>query len=172
MQIANNKLIRNRAPIRQQSEVQPRIWTTLAGAQWDNQTDGMLRLMQWGATSYSILAGLDAAIDLHVSLGSRRVQDRVIALNRRLREGLDGIRAVTVHSPRHPDMMTGTSIWGVEGMTGFDLQEALWREARVRVRAAGAGTPPGVRQCCHICATMEEVDRSVAAARVIAARAG
>ncbi|HSA55761.1 MAG TPA: aminotransferase class V-fold PLP-dependent enzyme [Gemmatimonadaceae bacterium] len=152
------------------NDVQPRIWTTLAGAQWDNQTDGMLRLMQWGATSYSILAGLHAAIDLHTSLGSRRVQDRVIALNQRLREGLDGIRGVTVHSPRHPDMMTGTSIWGVEGMTGVDLQEALWREARVRVRAAGDGTPPGVRQCCHICATMEEVDRSVAAARVIAGR--
>jgi isopenicillin-N epimerase len=146
---------------------QPRWWTTLAGLNWDNHDDGMFRFMQYGAANASLLAGYEAALDFHLALGPGRVHERVIELTRRLREGLEQIEGVTIRSPRHPDMLTGITAWSLDDIPGFELQEALWHEARVRVRAAG-DFPTAVRQCCHIYTTMADVERSLAATRVIA----
>ena len=130
----------------------------------------MFRFMQWGVTNASLLAGAEAAIRFHETIGAKRIEERAIALTTRLRAGLDSIANVTIYSSRHPAMLTGTTIWGIDGVAARDLQEALWTEAKVRVRAAGAGTPPSVRQCCHVYTTMADVDRSVAAARLLAQR--
>jgi isopenicillin-N epimerase len=145
-------------------DVQPRFWTTLASSQWDNHEDGMFRLMQYGTGNLSLLVGLEAAVDFHQALGPARVEERLLALSRRLRAGLAGIDGVVNHSPAHESMMTGTTIWGVRGTSGQALQDALWAEARIRVRASG----DGVRQCCHVYTTMADVERSLAATALIA----
>lgn len=150
-------------------EARDRFWTTLAGVQWDNHSDGMYRFMQYGAASGSLLAGLEAAMDFHISIGPERIERRVLALTRRLRDGLQNIDGVTIHSPQHPEMLTAMTTWGLHGMPGFELQESLWSEAKVRVRAASHGVP-AVRQCCHINTTMREVERSLDATRALAAR--
>jgi isopenicillin-N epimerase len=149
-------------------DVQPRFWTTLASTEWDNGEVGMYRLMQYGTGNLSLLVGLERAIDFHAAIGSRRVEDRNIALTRRLREGLDAIAGVTIHSPRPESMLTGTTMWSMHGLTGGELQDGLWHDAKVRVRAVD----PGVRQCCHIYTTMADVERSLAATRALAARRG
>jgi isopenicillin-N epimerase len=152
-------------------DMQSRFWTTLAGVEWDNHEDGMYRFMQYGALSGSLLAGLEAAIDFHNAIGAKRIEERVISLTRRLREGLASIPGVRIDSPLHPDMITGMTTWGIGDMPGFELQEALWSRARVRVRAAGGGGA-AVRQSCHICTLAADVDRSIRAARDIAHRSG
>jgi isopenicillin-N epimerase len=147
-------------------DAQANFWTTLASTEWDNREAGMYRLMQYGTGNLSLLVGLEQAIDFHVAIGSRRVEERNIALTRRLREGLDAIPGVTIHSPRHEAMLTGTTMWSMVGKTGGELQEGLWQAAKVRVRAVD----PGVRQCCHIYTTMADVERSLEATRALAAR--
>ncbi|HSJ24793.1 MAG TPA: aminotransferase class V-fold PLP-dependent enzyme [Longimicrobiales bacterium] len=146
-------------------DAQPRFWTTLASTNWDNHDDGAYRFMQYGTGNLSLLVGLERAIDFHQAIGSEAVEARNITLTRRLREGLAGIPGVTIHSPSHPDMVTGTTIWSLAGVSGGELQDALWSAAKVRVRSSDGG----VRQCCHICTTMADVERSVQATRALAA---
>ena len=146
-------------------EVQPRVWSTLASEHWDDHADGGFRLMQQGTANRSLLRGVDAALDVHLALGAARVEARALALADRLCAGLQAVRGVTVTSPRHPAMRTGTVLWQVAGMDAPALQERLWQLARVRVRAWG----PAVRQCCHVYNLEEEIDRTVAAARRLAA---
>jgi selenocysteine lyase/cysteine desulfurase len=122
--------------------------------------------MQYGTGNLSLLVGLEKAIELHQAIGPERVEARNIALTRTLRSGFDEIGGVTIHSPRHEAMLTGTTIWSLAGVSGAELQEALWRDARIRVRASDGG----VRQCCHIYTTMADVERSVDATRRLAAR--
>lgn len=148
------------------SEVLPRLWPTLASSEWDNYEAGALRLMQYGTGNLSLLVGLDKALDFHLAIGSDRVEQRIIGLADRLRAGLRPIKGVTIRSALHPQLTSATTIWGVDGVTAGDLQDRLWNDSRIRVRAMGDGL--SVRQCCHIYNSEQEVDRTIAAARAMA----
>ena len=143
----------------------PRVWTTLASTEWDNQNVGAYRLMQYGTGNLSLLKGLEKAIDFHVAIGPARVEERVVGLADRLRAGLQQIKGVRIHSSLHPELRSATTIWGLDALPGPQLAEALWKRAKVRVRSQGAH---GVRHCCHIYNSEAEVDRALAAARTLA----
>jgi isopenicillin-N epimerase len=145
-------------------DVQPRVWSTLASGEWDNHAAGAYRLMQYGTGNLSLLVGLAKAADFHLELQPARVQQRVLALADRLRDGLEDIAGVTITSPLHPALRSATTIWQVRGRSGEQVQDALWEGGRVRVRSMGAG----VRQCCHIYNLEDEVDRSLELTRRIA----
>ena len=147
-------------------EALPRIWTTLASTEWDNHTAGAYRLMQYGTGNLSLLKGLDQAIDFHAAIGPKRVEERILALADRMRDGLQRIDRVRILSSLHPGVRSATTIWGIEGKTGPFIQDALWDRAKVRVRSMGDA---GVRHCCHIYNLEEEVDRALTTIRAIAA---
>lgn len=146
-------------------DVLPRVWTTLASSEWDNHAGGAVRLMQYGTGNLSLLVGLEQAIDFHATIGSRRVEERVLALANRLRAGLQQTPRVRITSPLHPALLSATTVWQVDGMTGEHVQDALWERARVRVRSMGTG----VRQCCHIYNSEAEVDRTLQTVRAFVA---
>ncbi|HEX5830086.1 MAG TPA: aminotransferase class V-fold PLP-dependent enzyme [Gemmatimonadaceae bacterium] len=146
-------------------EVQARLWTTLASARWDDHADEGFRLMQHGTASRSVLEGFDAALDFHAALGGATVEARALALGARLRAGRLAVPGVRVTSPLAPELLTGATVWAVDGLTGTALQERLWMRGRIRVRSQGAG----VRQCCHLYNLPEELDRTLALAAELAA---
>jgi len=149
----------------------PGMWATLASSNWDNYRDGALRLMQIGTGNLSLLKGFDAAIEFHNRIGPDRVQARIFSLADRLRAGLRQIPQVTIWSPQHPEMMSGTTVWSLAGHNAMELMDGMWDRSKVRCRAMG--DPYGVRQCCHIYNSPEEVDRTLATVRqMIAGRRG
>jgi selenocysteine lyase/cysteine desulfurase len=141
----------------------PQLWTTLASSEWDNQKVGAYRLMQYGTGNLSLLKGFEAAVDFHMNLGPGRVEQRVVSLANRLRAGLQKLPEVVFYSRLHPELASATTNWGIRGLNGGQIMDALWERQRIRVRASGQG----VRQCCHIYNSPGEVDRTVAAARLL-----
>jgi isopenicillin-N epimerase len=145
-------------------EVQPRVWSTLASTEWDNHNVGAYRLMQYGTGNLSLLVGLEKAVDFQNELQPARIEERVLMLASRLRAGLQQIPKVTITSPMHPALQSATTVWGMAGLTGGEIQDALWENAKVRVRSMGTG----VRHCCHIYNLESEVDRALEHARKLA----
>jgi isopenicillin-N epimerase len=141
----------------------PEIWATLASATWDDYRAGAFRLMQIGTGNLSLLKGYEAAIDFHNRIGPARVEARIMALAGRLRAGLQQIPQVTIHSPTHPELVSGTTVWSLAGFTGEQLMDGLWTRAKIRCRSMG--DPWGVRQCCHIYTLMDDVDRTLETVR-------
>lgn len=144
----------------------PHLWATIASGQWDNYRDGAFRLMQVGTGNLSLLKGYEAAIEFHNRIGPSRVALRILALADRLRAGLRQIPQVAISSPQHPELVTGTTVWSLAGYHAPDLMDQLWTRAKVRCRSMG--DPWGVRQCCHIYNSPEEVDRTLETARRLA----
>lgn len=142
-----------------------RVWTTLASSQWENHDDDGYRLSQRGTGSMSMQVGLDAALDFHIGLGSKRVLDRIQYLGDRLRAGLRSIPKVKIYSPEDPKMCAGITVYGVEGMDGGKLQDEMWNRGRLRPRASGG---VGVRHSTHIFNSPEEIDKSIAIVRALA----
>lgn len=143
----------------------PDVWATVVSGQWDNYHDGMLRFVQIGTGSLSSLKGYEAAVDFHTRIGKERVAARIMGLADRLRAGLAQIPGARITSPTHPELTSATTIWALAGWQPGQLMDALWDRAKIRCRAMGEG----VRQCCHIYNLPEDVDRTLATARRLAA---
>jgi len=64
---------------------------------------------------------------------------------------------------QHPELVSATTVWSLEGYTGAQLMDELWSRAKVRCRSMG--DPWGVRQGCYLCNLPEDVDRTLATVR-------
>jgi selenocysteine lyase/cysteine desulfurase len=150
------------------SDKLPGVWATLASATWDDYKSGAYRLMQIGTGNRSMLKGYMAAIEFHNRIGPARVEARIMALADHLRAGLQQIPQVTIHSPVHPELTSGTTVWSLAGYSAGDLMDGLWERAKVRCRSMG--DPMGVRQCCHIYTLTDDVDRTLETVKRMARR--
>jgi selenocysteine lyase/cysteine desulfurase len=144
------------------------VWTTLASSEWDNHKDGAYRLMQYGTGNLSLLVGLEAAIDFHLRIGPDRVEQRIVGLANRLREGLQKIKGATIFSPVHSELAGAMVTYGVDGLTGTQLQDELWNRKKLRPRSVGEG----VRTSVHIYNSPEEIDAMLEIVRALAVRQG
>jgi selenocysteine lyase/cysteine desulfurase len=139
------------------------VWSSLASHQWDNHADNGYRFTQRGTGSMSLMVGVEAALDFHFSLGPERVQKRIQYLGDYLRAGLRKIPKVKMFSPDDNSMCAGITVYGIEGVGGQQLQDEMWKRARLRPRASTGG----VRQCTHIFNSPEEIDKSLAIVRAL-----
>jgi selenocysteine lyase/cysteine desulfurase len=134
------------------------VWTTLTSSEWNNYRDGAYRLMQYGTGNLSLLKGLEAALDFHLRIGPDRVQQRIVGLANRLRDGLQKINGVTIFSPVHPELAGAIVTYRVDRLTGPQLQDELWKK---KIRARSMGDEHGVRQSVHIYNSPEEIDATL-----------
>ncbi|HEY5690608.1 MAG TPA: aminotransferase class V-fold PLP-dependent enzyme [Cyclobacteriaceae bacterium] len=135
------------------------VWTTVASAQWDNHEDDGYRFTQRGTGNFSILFGLDAALDFYFEVGHDRWTDRVKYLGDRLRNGLAKNKKVKFYNPKDPSMCAGISVYNIDGLTGTKLQDAYWEKGRMRPRSTG--DVYGVRHSTHIFNSEKEIDRAI-----------
>jgi len=135
------------------------IWTTIASGRWDSHEDEGFRFTQRGTGNFPVLKGLEASIDFHDEIGAQKVYDRIKFLGSRLRTGLRKINKVKIYSPEAEDMCAGITVYNVQGMTGYQLQEEFWTRGRMRPRASGAEF--GVRHCTHIFNSEAEIDKAL-----------
>lgn len=136
------------------------VWTTVASAQWDNHEDDGYRLTQRGTGNFSILFGLDAALDFYFEVGHERWTDRVKFLGDRLRTGLAKNKKVKFFHPKDPAMCAGISVYTIEGLTGTQIQDGYWAKGKMRPRSMG--DVYGVRHSTHIFNSEAEIDRAIA----------
>lgn len=136
-------------------EVQPLFWNTLASGRIDRDEPGAFRFMQHGTGSPAILDGLSAAIGFMERVEIERIARWDRMLTDRLREGLASIPGVIFFSPRDPAFAAGITTFGVEGVDGRELQEALWARG-IRVRAQSGER---VRLCAHLYVSPEDIDQ-------------
>jgi isopenicillin-N epimerase len=151
-----------------QSDRMKDVWTTVASGRWDYHDDEGFRFTQRGTGSFSILKGLEAALEFHTAIGGDRVYDRIKFLGMRLRDGLRKIENVQIFSPNDESMCAGISVYKVNGLTGAQLQDAYWERKRMRPRSMGPDY--GVRHCTHIFNSEKEIDEALALVRELAKR--
>ena len=146
------------------SDRQKDLWATLASASWNDYDpkDGAFRFMQYGTGNLSLLVGLDAAIDFYQHIAAERVEQRVMELSNRLRNGLQKIDRAKIYSPTHPALACGIVTWGLTGVKGAQLMDELWNRGKIRVRAVDDAA---VRQSTHLYNSPEEIDATLEIAR-------
>lgn len=142
------------------------LWTTVASYRWDNHDDEGFRFTQRGTGNFSVLEGLDAALDFYFQIGPDKAYERIKFLGDRLREGLRKINKVKIYSPADNVMCAGITVYNIDGFTGTRLQDTFWEKAKMRPRASGDAF--GVRHCTHIFNSVEEIDKALSIVKQLA----
>ena len=117
------------------------------------------RFTQRGTGNPALLVGLEAAIDFHNKIGPEKVTQRIKYLGDYLRDGLKKIENVEIRSSIHPDMCAGVTTYRVKGLTGQELQDAMWERGKLQPRAMGGDE--GIRHSTHIFNTIAEIDKAL-----------
>lgn len=136
----------------------PKIHTTLASYQWDNIEDHGFRLTQRGTGNPSTIIGLEAALDFHNEIGPKKVTNRIKYLGDYLRAGLKKIKKVTIYSSTHPKMCAGITTYGIDGVSGVDLQNEMWKRRKLQPRSVGEKM---IRHSVHIYNQEHEIDAAL-----------
>jgi selenocysteine lyase/cysteine desulfurase len=142
------------------------LWTTVSSYQWNNREDEGFRFTQRGTGNYSVMIGMDAALDFHNEVGPQRVYDRIKFLGSYLRDGLRKMPKVKIFSPADEAMCAGITVYNVAGLTGARLQDEFWNRGRMRPRSQGDEF--GVRHCTHIYNSEQELDKALGIVNALA----
>jgi selenocysteine lyase/cysteine desulfurase len=134
------------------------IWSTLASYNWDNEDDHGFRLMQNGTGNPAQITGYEAAVDFYNAIGEERWLSRIKELGMHLRNGLKGMKHVTIHSSTNEEMAAGITTYAVEGLTGPELQKTMWEKERLQPRSVGKEF---LRHSTHIYNSKKEIDRAL-----------
>lgn len=135
-----------------------RVWTTIAGGEWDFRDDVGRRFTQIGTGNQSLSKGFEAALDFLERIGMQTIYSRIKALGDRLRTGLQKIDGVTIQSSIEDTMCAGITNYTVPGWHPADAVKHLYATDKIMPRA----TAKGIRQSLHIYTTFDDVDRTLA----------
>ncbi|MCC6672304.1 MAG: aminotransferase class V-fold PLP-dependent enzyme [Planctomycetes bacterium] len=141
-------------------EAAPKVWTTLASSEWNNQDDPGRRFMQIGTGNMSLHKGFEAALDFVDRIGLAAMQARIRQLGDAFRKALVAMPHVHIRSATHPQLCAGIVTFTVDGWEARALHEHLWREHRLMPRSIGEF---GVRASFHVYDTLADVQRFTAA---------
>ena len=139
-------------------DVQPRFWVTLASSHLVDDETGAFRFMQYGTGSVPVVDGLMAALKFMEAIGIDRIERWDLMLANRLRDGLAQIRNARLVSPSDRRLASAITTFAVTGVTGRQLQDALWAK-KIRVRAQGQTVDRPVRLSAHLYVSPADIDR-------------
>jgi selenocysteine lyase/cysteine desulfurase len=142
-------------------EWRTKLWPTLASGGWDDMSLGAHRFNHMGTIDESRLAGLDAALRLHETIGADAIAERIQELDSLLLAGLRDVRRVRLRSPETPALGVGLISFTVDGIESLDLQRRLG-EANVRTRVVSEYDYGWMRLSPHVYNTVADVERVVA----------
>ena len=119
-----------------------------------------------GYHSFEHQWALNTAFELHEQLGKRRVQDRIHALNRQLKEGLRTIRNVRLITPMSDQLSAGITCFMIGSLPAQTVIDKLFEKSIVGsvtpYKASYARLTPGLMN------SEAEVERALEAVRAIA----
>lgn len=146
-------------------DLAPSVWTCMPSSVWDNHEDEGFRFTQRGTDNSAMMVGFEAAIDFHNKIGPKRITDRIKFLGDYLREGLKSSDIFEIESSVHPAMCAGLTTYGVKGIPGKDLQNEMWKRAKLQPRAVGE---KHIRFSTHFYNSEKEIDKALEVAEQLA----
>ena len=141
------------------NEVVDRVWATIASGGWDAEGTAA-RLETLSQRALPLTFALGEAIDFQSRIGKDRIERRVQTLATRLKEGLQSINGVRLHTSMDPYLSCGLTAFSVEGVEAESIVNWLREKYNIIIRTIGserAGTR-GVRVSTHIFHRDADVD--------------
>lgn len=116
-------------------EVMDRIWCTIATEGWDDTKIRAERFQRIGSSNVPAIAGMRAAVELANQIGMDRIEKRHRAMADYILSEMLKRGAQSWTSP-DPALRCGIATVTVAPVKMPDLEKALWKEKKIRIRGA------------------------------------
>ncbi|MDP2284066.1 MAG: aminotransferase class V-fold PLP-dependent enzyme [Pseudohongiella sp.] len=137
-----------------------RVWPGVVASGWGNgpetRLSGARKFESLGQRDDAALAALSVAARIHDSIGSARIEQRIVQLSQHLKGGVQSLGLPLV-TPLDTTLSFGVVVVQTQAGQGGPLSNRLYEEFGI----AGAGTG-GLRLCPGIYNTLTHVDRALA----------
>ena len=112
-----------------------------------------------GFHSFEHRWALDEAFKFHLAIGKDRIAGRIHELNRQLKEGLAGMKHVTLHTPMADGLSAGIVCFEVDGMSPEQVVQALRR--KLILASVTPYATKYARLSPSLLTSLEEVDKTL-----------
>ena len=140
-------------------DVQDRIWPTIATSGWDTYKTAQ-RYETLSQRADALALALGEAIEFQNRIGRARIERRIHTLAAHLRNRLQDIPGLRLHTNTDHYLSAGLTAFSIKGVNGGELVDYLREKHNIVVRTIGSeqkGTL-GVRVSTHIFVTLKDVD--------------
>jgi len=146
-------------------------WTGNPAASWDKDTDQIqfqnsARRYEFGGRHVPLYNAMGRGIEFVTSLGLSEIESRVGALKKQLINNISEIPSVKIRGPLTGDMSTGMVTFSIDGISGSDLNQALWDRFDIMGREALRDT--SMRLCIAFFNSESEIEAVTSAIETIA----
>jgi selenocysteine lyase/cysteine desulfurase len=139
-------------------ESQDRVWPTIASTGWDDPERGAGRFDRLSQRAWPLVLAVGAAVDFQQAIGRERIEQRVRALQARLRSAVERMPGARMITSASPDLSGALLAFSLAPLHNADIVETLKRRHGVWIRTVEYGLN-GVRASTHIFNSEAEVDR-------------
>ena len=146
-------------------------WTGNPAASWDKNTDEIqfqnsARRYEFGGRHVPLYNAMGKGIEFVTSLGISVIESRVTDLKQQLINNIIEIPSVKIKSPISNDISTGMVTFSIDGISGSDLNKALWNRFEIMGREALNDT--SMRICIAFFNSESEISEITSAIETIA----
>jgi selenocysteine lyase/cysteine desulfurase len=150
-------------------EVQDNVWPTIASSGWDTR-ESAGKFETVGQRADALIIALGEALDFQNHIGKGRIERRVKTLALYLKEELEKIPGVKLHTSKDPYLSGGLTAFSVEGVEPAYIVDYLREKYNLVIRTIGTEGKPthGVRVSTHIYTSLKDVDLVLEGVRTLA----
>ncbi len=142
------------------------VWALLSNDKPDG--DNIRKFESLGTRSFPTEMATGYSLDLHNLIGTARKQQRLHYLKNYWMERVRDVPGIRFYTSTHPQWSCAIGVFGLEGLSGNDISEALFRDHKIHTVAIVWQNVDGVRITPNVYTLESDLDRLVQAIRRIA----
>ena len=154
-------------------EAQDKIWPTIVTGGWEAKT--ARKFETTGQRADALVMALGEAIDFHNVIGKSRVDRRIKALAKHLKDGLKTIKGVKIHTSDDPYLSGGLTAFSIKGIEDLGKVVDYVREKyNIVIRTVGSKSDGtyGIRVSTNIFVSKKHIDLLLEGIGYVAAKKG
>jgi isopenicillin-N epimerase len=144
------------------------VWPSIVTAGWSDHLVGARKLEVYGQRDDPRIVALESAIDFALLIGPAAVEARMRSLSGYMKRQLSEVGGVKLKTNLEPELSAGVIKCDITRVPTKQAYDALWDHHRIAIAMTASGDSQGLRFSPHIYNSREEIDRAVAAVKVLA----
>jgi len=144
------------------------VWPSIVTAGWSDHLKGARKLEVYGQRDDPRIVALESAIDFASLIGPAAVEARMRSLSGYMKRQLSEVGGVKLKTNLEPELSAGVIKCDITRVPTKQAYDSLWDHHRIAIAMTASGDSQGLRFSPHIYNSREEIDRAVAAVKVLA----
>jgi len=127
----------------------------------EDQTDTIKKFEHLGTRSFPIEQSINDAIDFHLTIGTKRKNDRLYHLKKHWTKKLAKIDSIEILTPKSKEFSGGIALFSMKGYDKPELLNLLLNKYKIHATMVNMGNLQGIRISPNVYTLKSEIDKFI-----------